>query len=77
MRLPIVALGAALCGALPACGGVNYAIAVSAASITRVEEAKAVGAEQLVPYEYLLRARGAILEQAQLEASEGELLLTP
>jgi hypothetical protein len=67
MRLPWLALGAAICGALPACGGINYAIAVSAAS-SRVEEARAVGAEQLAPYEYYYAKEH--LQQAQIEASQ-------
>jgi hypothetical protein len=69
MRVPIVAVAAALCSAwlCGACGGVNYAIAVSAAS-SRVEEARAVGAEQLAPYEYYYAKEH--LEQAQIEASE-------
>ncbi len=49
------------------CGGVHYAIAVNAAS-ARVEEAKAVGAEQLAPYEYYYAREH--LEQAQIEAAE-------
>ncbi|HEY1696931.1 MAG TPA: DUF4398 domain-containing protein [Polyangiaceae bacterium] len=49
------------------CGGVHYAIAVNSAS-SRVEEAKAVGAEQLAPYEYYYAKEH--LEQAQVEASE-------
>jgi hypothetical protein len=52
---------------LPGCGGVHYAIVVNAAA-ARVEEAKAVGAEQLAPYEYYYAKEH--LEQAQLEASE-------
>jgi hypothetical protein len=69
MRASIVALAAALCSALPcsACGGINYAIAVNAAS-SRVEEARAVGAEQLAPYEYYFAKEH--LEQAQVEASQ-------
>ena len=67
LRVAVVALASALCGALPACGGINYAIAVSAAS-SRVEEARAVGAEQLAPYEYYYAK--SHLEQAQVEASE-------
>jgi hypothetical protein len=46
---------------------VHYAIVVNAAA-ARVEEAKAVGAEQLAPYEYYYAKEH--LEQAQLEASE-------
>jgi hypothetical protein len=49
------------------CGGVNYAIAVNSAA-SRVEEAKAVGAEQLAPYEYYYAKEH--LEQAQIEAGE-------
>jgi hypothetical protein len=69
MRAPIVAFAAALCSAwlCSACGGINYTIAVSAAS-SRVEEARAVGAEQLAPYEYYYAKEH--LEQAQIEASE-------
>jgi len=67
MRLSIVGLGMALwCGPF-GCGGVHYAIVVNAAA-ARVEEAKAVGAEQLAPYEYYYAKEH--LEQAQLEASE-------
>jgi hypothetical protein len=67
MRLSIVALGMAMWSALCACGGVHYAIVVNAAS-SRVEEAKAIGAEQLAPYEYYYAKEH--LEQAQIEASE-------
>jgi Domain of unknown function (DUF4398) len=49
------------------CGGVHYAISVNSAA-SRVEEAKAVGAEQLAPYEYYYAREH--LEQAQVEASE-------
>jgi hypothetical protein len=49
------------------CGGVHYAIAINSAS-SRVEEAKADGAEQLAPYEYYFAKEH--LEQAQVEASE-------
>jgi hypothetical protein len=52
---------------LAGCGGVHYAIAVNSAS-SRVEEAKAVGAEQLAPYEYYYAKEH--LEQAQVEAAE-------
>jgi hypothetical protein len=67
MRLSIVALGMATWCASTGCGGVHYAIVVNAAS-ARVEEAKAVGAEQLAPYEYYYAKEH--LEQAQLEAAE-------
>jgi hypothetical protein len=40
--------GLAVC--LCACGGVQYAVVVNSAA-SRVEEARALGAEQLAPYE--------------------------
>lgn len=67
MRAPIIALFVAGLGAFCGCGGVHYAILVNAAS-SRVEEAKAIGAEQLAPYEYYFAKEH--LEQAQIEASE-------
>jgi hypothetical protein len=69
MRVSTVAFFLASCGAmtLGGCGGVNYAIAVNAAS-SRVEEARAVGAEQLAPFEYYYAKEH--LEQAEIEASE-------
>jgi hypothetical protein len=61
-------LFAVLCVAvLPGCGGAYYAISVNSAA-SRVEEAKAVGAEQLAPYEYYYAKEH--LEQAQVEAAE-------
>jgi hypothetical protein len=58
----------ALCAlGMTGCGGVHYAIAVNAAA-ARVEEARAVGAEQLAPYEYYYAKEH--LEQAQVEAAE-------
>jgi len=65
-RVGVAALVAAAVPLLGACGGVHYAISVSAAS-ARVEEAKAVGAEQLAPYEYYFAKEH--LEQAQIEAA--------
>jgi hypothetical protein len=56
-------LGALLVG----CGGVRYAVAINAAS-ARVEEAKALGADRLAPFEYYFAKEH--LEQAQIEASE-------
>ncbi len=50
-----------------ACGGVYYAATVNAAS-SRLEHAKAVGAEQFAPYEYYFAKEH--LRQAQVEASE-------
>ena len=52
---------------LGGCGGVSYAIAVNSAA-SRVEEAKAVGAEQLAPYEYYYAREH--LQQAQIYASQ-------
>jgi hypothetical protein len=66
MRVSIPALGMAIWGALCGCGGVHYAIVVNGAA-SRVEEAKAAGAEQLAPYEYYYAKEH--LEQAQIEAS--------
>ncbi len=62
-----VALGAALAGALFGCGGIHYSIAVNSAA-SRVEEAKALGADQLAPYEYYFAKEH--LQQAQIEAAE-------
>ena len=49
------------------CGGIYYAVNASSAS-SRLEEAKALGAEQLAPYEYYYAQ--AHLDRAQVEASE-------
>jgi hypothetical protein len=67
MRFTTIMLGSALWAASSGCGGVQYAISVNAAA-ARVEEAKAVGAEQLAPFEYYYAKEH--LEQAQTEASE-------
>ena len=53
--------------AVTGCGGIYYAVNVGGAS-SRLEEAKALGAEQLAPYEYYYAQ--AHLERAQIEASE-------
>jgi hypothetical protein len=66
MRL-CAALGLVLGSSSLGCGGVYYAIEVNAAA-SRVEEAKALGADQLAPYEYYFAA--AHLRQAQIEAAE-------
>jgi hypothetical protein len=58
-------VGLALCAT--GCGGVHYAIAMGSAS-SRLEEAKAVGAEQLAPYEYYYAQEH--LQQAQIEAAQ-------
>ena len=62
----LVGLGVALVS-LSGCGGIHYAVNANGAS-SRLEEAKALGAEQLAPYEYYYAK--ANLEQAQIEASE-------
>lgn len=70
MRIRFVAVAVALVVALlgsSGCGGINYAIAVNAAA-SRVEEAKALGADQLAPYEYYFAKEH--LQQAQVEAAE-------
>jgi hypothetical protein len=61
--IAVGAVGSALLG----CGGVTYAFAVNSAA-SRVEEAKALGADQLAPYEYYFAAEH--LRQAQIEAGE-------
>ena len=60
---------AALCLAsvLPGCGGVYYAVSVNAAH-SRVEQARAMGAEQAAPYEYYYAREH--LKEAQLQAAE-------
>jgi hypothetical protein len=66
----LLVAGLALASAAPAllgCGGTYYAISVNAAA-SRVEEARALGAEQLAPYEYYYAKEH--LQQAQVEASE-------
>jgi 2,4-dienoyl-CoA reductase-like NADH-dependent reductase (Old Yellow Enzyme family) len=65
MRLGI--FGLVLASALLGCGGVHYAININSAG-ARLEEAKAVGAEQLAPYEYYYAKEH--LQQAQIEATE-------
>ena len=63
MRTLLIGLALAVTG----CGGMHYAIAMSGAA-SRVEEAKAVGAEQLAPYEYYYAREH--LQQAQIYASQ-------
>jgi len=58
LLLPVLAVG---------CGGVQYTIAANAAA-ARVEEARALGADQLSPYDYYFAREH--LEQSQVEASE-------
>jgi len=66
-RAIVVALGAGLVLASLDCGGVQYAVVVNSAA-ARVAEAKALGADQLAPYEYYFAKEH--LEQAQFEAAE-------
>jgi hypothetical protein len=51
------------------CGGVLYAVNAGSAS-SKVEEAKALGAEQLAPYEYYLAVEH--LKKASFEASQAD-----
>jgi hypothetical protein len=66
-RLLFLGFGAVWTGALTGCGGIHYAIEVNSAA-ARVEEAKALGADQLAPYEYYFAKEH--LQQAQIEAAE-------
>ena len=61
------ALLALLAPLLAGCGGVTYAINANSAA-SKLEEARALGAEQLAPYEYYYAKEH--LEQAQLESTE-------
>jgi hypothetical protein len=65
MRARVLAIGAAA-SVLVGCGGIQYTVVSSAAS-SRLEEARALGAERLAPYEYYFAKEH--LEQAQIEAS--------
>jgi uncharacterized protein DUF4398 len=65
MQGRLVAIGA-VAGALVSCGGVQYTVVSSAAS-SRLEEARALGADRLAPYDYYFAKEH--LEQAQIEAS--------
>ena len=72
MRTPpagrlVLLLASAVLVSASGCGGVHYAIAVNSAA-SKVEEAKAVGAEQLAPYEYYYAKEH--LQQAQIYASQ-------
>jgi predicted RNA polymerase sigma factor len=66
MRARVIVLAAVL-PVVAGCGGVQYSIAASGAS-SRLEEARALGADQLAPYEYYFAKEH--LEQAQVEAAE-------
>jgi len=63
VSLAILVLSVLLSG----CGAVRYAVAIRTAA-ARVEEAKALGADRLSPFEYYFAKEH--LEQAQIEASE-------
>jgi len=65
MRVRFIAIGAAA-SALVGCGGVQYT-AVSSAASSRLEEARALGAERLAPYEYYFAKEH--LEQSRIEAA--------
>jgi hypothetical protein len=67
MRSLLFVGGAAWVGALTGCGGIHYSIEVNSAA-ARVEEARALGADQLAPYEYYFAKEH--LQQAQIEASQ-------
>jgi hypothetical protein len=67
MRRLLFVAGAAWVGALTGCGGIHYSIEVNSAA-ARVEEARALGADQLAPYEYYFAKEH--LQQAQIEASQ-------
>jgi Zn-dependent alcohol dehydrogenase len=61
------AVGAGCAAVIAACGGAQYTVEVNSAA-SRVEEAKALGADQLAPYEYYYAKEH--LQQAQVEAAE-------
>ena len=67
MRRRLIAPLAALLVSTQGCGGVYYAASVNGAA-SRLEHARAIGAETLAPYEYYYAK--AHLEQAEIEASE-------
>jgi hypothetical protein len=58
-----------LAGSLMGCGGTLYAIQASSAS-GKIEEAKAMGAEKLAPYEYYLAEEH--MKKASEEAATAE-----
>jgi hypothetical protein len=66
MKTRFGAIVAVLAG-LSGCGPTVYAMQVNSAA-ARVEEARALGADQLAPYEYYYAK--AHLQQAQVEAAE-------
>lgn len=65
-RLPCV-VGATLAVCISGCGGIAYSAAMHSAS-SRLEQARAAGAERHAPFEYYYAK--AHLEQAQVEAAE-------
>jgi hypothetical protein len=62
----LLALALTAATVLGGCGGGYYALTVNSAT-SRLEEARAMGAEQLAPYEYYYAKEH--LRQAQVEAS--------
>ena len=66
-RLPAVIVGLVVAATQVGCGGIYYAATASAAS-TRLEHARALGAETHAPYEYYYAKEH--LRQAHVEASE-------
>lgn len=68
-RLTLVLWSALLVVLGSGCGNTLYAVQVNAAS-SKVEEARALGAEQYAPYEYYYAKEH--LEKAQSEAAEAD-----
>jgi hypothetical protein len=66
-RLTAIAVGTAM--AMAGCGGALYAINANSAA-SKVEQAKALDAEKLAPYEYYYAREH--LTKAQSEAAEGD-----
>ena len=69
VKLGILLAGLLTLGVSTSCGGTLYAVQAGAAS-SKVEEAKAVGAETLAPYEYYLAVEH--LKKASEEASQAD-----
>lgn len=67
MRRTILAVVLSALTALSGCGSVYYTVSVNAAQ-SRLEQARAAGAEQAAPYEYTFAREH--LRKAQLEAAE-------
>ncbi len=67
MRRTILAVVLSALPALSGCGSVYYTVSVNAAQ-SRLEQARAAGAEKAAPYEYTFAREH--LRKAQLEAAE-------